>query len=89
MCVTFQPILRLFLVTSGAVRSRVRLLVAQKHAHKARAPRTTYRIDYPAPLDYSIATARIAPLPAAFHREQKCAPNVRLFLIVISTAACE
>ena len=75
MCVIFPLIcnLRLFLVASETVRSRVRLLVARKHAHKARAPRITYLIDYPAYLNHSIATVRIVPWPTATYREHQCA----------------
>ena len=80
MCVIFPLIcnLRLFLVASETVRSRVRLLVARKHAHKARAPRTTYLIDYPAPLNHSIATAWIAPWLPATYREHQCASHFSL-----------
>ena len=57
----------------------VRLLVARKHAHKARAPRITYLSDYPAHLNHSIATVRIVSWPAATYREHQCASHFSYF----------
>ena len=86
-CASLQPILHLFLVTSGAVRSRVRLLVAQKHAHKARAPRTTYLSDFPAPLNHSTATVRIVPRAERTDKNvQKDAHFCRICLFLVTSS---
>ena len=56
MCVTFQPILRLFLVMVSTEACRVRLDIVPSCTYKDRRRRTTYLSDYPTPADHSLAT---------------------------------
>ena len=56
MCVTFQPILRLFLVMISTGACRVRLGIVPSCTYKHRRRRATYLSDYPTPADHSLAT---------------------------------